>query len=168
LDDTNVHSDTDTLLARLTSARATLLDNLSNLDAAISSRNATEPDNTSIAAILEDTGTTLPSQIESATDEIVGSDGDTLETLSDQIDGTVTMGAGSNAVTITVTDGSNPIESVAVWITTDVGGSSVVAGTLYTDANGQVTFYLDNGSYYVWQQLAGYNFTTPESITVAG
>lgn len=97
-----------------------------------------------------------------------GADSDTLETLSDQIDDTCTLGTGASANTYTVVDGdSNPLDGVAVWVTTDVGGSNTVAsGT--TNSSGQVTFYLDAGTtYYIWRQLAGYNFTNPDTEVAA-
>ena len=47
---TKVPADIDTLISRLTAARAILMDNLSNLDVAVSTRNATAPDNTGITA----------------------------------------------------------------------------------------------------------------------
>ncbi len=78
----------------------------------------------------------------------------------------VTVGTGSVEWVITVDDGSDPLEGVAVWITTDEAGNNVVAGTLNTDTNGQVTFMLDAGTYYSWQQLGGTNFTNPTQITV--
>jgi hypothetical protein len=70
------------------------------------------------------------------------------------------MGAGGTENTITVTDDdSNPLDGVAVWVTTDEAGSNVIQGTYYTDAMGQVTVSLQApGTYYVWRQLAGYNF----------
>ncbi len=56
-------------------------------------------------------------------------------------------GIGAIAYTVTVNDGSsNPIDGVEVWITTDVAGVDIIAGTLTTDANGQVTFMLDAGT----------------------
>lgn len=77
------------------------------------------------------------------------------------------IGSGAITHTITVNDGVNPLEGVEVWITTDVGGTNVVAGTATTDSLGHVTFYLDAGTYYAWQQLTGYTFTNPTAITVA-
>ncbi len=58
------------------------------------------------------------------------------------------------------------IDGVAVWVTQDLAGDKVVAGTLYTDGQGLVTFWLDEGTYYVWKQLNGYNFNNPDQITV--
>ena len=98
-----------------------------------------------------------------------GADGDTLETLSDQIDG-VGGATGSGAISFPVTvndEDSNPIDGVEVWISTDSAGASVVAGTLSTDALGVVTFMLDAGTYYLWRQKSGYNFTNPVTITVS-
>lgn len=98
-----------------------------------------------------------------------GADGDTLETLSDQLDGVTTVGAGSNTVTLTIKNQSSVVvEGAAVWVTTDIGGNNVVAGTSYTDTNGQVTFKLDDGTYYSWKQLAPHIFTNPEVFVVAG
>jgi hypothetical protein len=92
---------------------------------------------------------------------------DSLESIRNAISGIdAQAGAGSTAAPVTVTDGSNPIEGVAVWVTRDEAGTDVIAGTLYTDTLGMVTFYLDVGSYYAWKQLAGYNFTNPEIFTV--
>jgi hypothetical protein len=76
-------------------------------------------------------------------------------------------GVGSVSYDITVCDSdSNPLDGAAVWVTTDIEGLNVVAGTLYTDALGNVTFMLDPGTYYGWQQLSGYNFTNPTSFSV--
>lgn len=74
-------------------------------------------------------------------------------------------GAGATAWDVTITVSGLPREGVEVWITTDSGGlNRVASGT--TDTLGNVTFYLDPGTYYVWKQLAGVNFTNPESMVV--
>lgn len=78
------------------------------------------------------------------------------------------VGSGALECTWTQKDSEEqPIDNVAVWITTDEAGTNVIAGTLYTDANGQVTFMLDAGTYYVWRELAGYNFTNPQEWSVS-
>lgn len=97
---------------------------------------------------------------------IVGADGDTLETLSDQLDGVATLGAGAVEEVITVTDGTDPLDGAEVWASTDSGGSNIVASGS-TDASGEVTFMLDAGTYYVWVQHAGYNATNPTEVTVS-
>jgi len=98
----------------------------------------------------------------------VGADGDTLETLSDQVDAITVQGSGAISYTVTIQDGdSNALDGAEVWVTSDEGGSNIVAGTLTTDANGQATFMLDAGTYYLWQQLSGYNFTNPATLTVS-
>jgi hypothetical protein len=77
-------------------------------------------------------------------------------------------GEGSEEWVITIKDGSNnPLDGVAVWVTTDSAGTNVVAGTLHTDALGVVTFMLDVGTYYRWAQRSGINFTNPSSFTVS-
>lgn len=98
-----------------------------------------------------------------------GADGDTLETLSDQIDGVGgSTGSGAISFPITINDeDNNPIDGVEVWVSTDNPATNVVAGTLSTDALGLVTFMLDAGTYYVWRQKSGYNFTNPVTITVS-
>lgn len=75
-------------------------------------------------------------------------------------------GSGANAETITITDGTSPLDGVNVWATTDSAGVNIVASG-YTNASGEVTFMLDSGTYYVWQQLAGYNFTNPQTLVVS-
>ncbi|MFP4354062.1 MAG: hypothetical protein ACLFUJ_02975 [Phycisphaerae bacterium] len=77
------------------------------------------------------------------------------------------LGPGSLAVTITVTDGTHPLDGAAVWITSDPGGGNLVAGTRHTNAAGQVSFLLDPGNYYVWKQLTGVDFTNPQAIEVS-
>ena len=77
------------------------------------------------------------------------------------------LGSGGIETTLTIQDASaNPIQGVEVWVTTDVGGGNTVAGSAYTDNFGNVTFYLDSGTYYVWKQKPGFNFTNPAEITV--
>jgi len=85
-----------------------------------------------------------------------------------EIDAVVPLiGSGAIEHTYTVTDGVNPLEGVGVWVTTDIGGSNVVAGTLTTNVSGVVEFMLDAGTYYFWSQKAGYNFTNPDTEAVA-
>jgi len=89
--------------------------------------------------------------------------------LVDNVDApisTISLGSGSVAWVVMVTDGSNPLDGVNVWATTDEAGSNVVARG-YTNASGQVTLMLDPGPYYFWKQLAGFNFTNPQQDTVA-
>jgi len=82
-------------------------------------------------------------------------------------DGTAGPGAKTTTHTIYEDDGVTPIEGCAVWITTDEAGNNVVAGTKYTDTNGQVTFLLDDGAYYRWKQKGGHEFTNPTAFTVS-
>ena len=74
------------------------------------------------------------------------------------------IGAVENTVTVTVDDVAEA--GVDVWVTSDEAGTSVVAGTLQTDVAGQVVFWLDVGTYYVWQQKSGFNFTNPDTLVV--
>jgi hypothetical protein len=76
-------------------------------------------------------------------------------------------GAGAIEHEVTVNEGGNPSDGAEVWVTTDIGGANVVAGTLSTDASGNATFMLDAGSYYLWAQKSGVNFTNPTAFTVS-
>ena len=98
-----------------------------------------------------------------------GSTAEEIDTLLSSTHGSGAWGSGGvGAVshTITVNSGGSPLDGVDVWVTTDVSGSNVAArGT--TNAFGQVTFFLDTGTYYGWKQLNGYSFTNPTEFTVA-
>ena len=60
----------------------------------------------------------------------------------------------------------NLLVGVMIWITSDIGGSKIIAGPFATNSGGQVTFQLPPGSYFAWRMLAGYNFDNPQAITV--
>jgi len=84
-------------------------------------------------------------------------------------DSVIAGGGGEGAISweVLVDDGTNPIDGVEVWITTDEAGEHVVAGTRTTNAMGIVTFMLDAGDYFLWKQIAGVEFTNPEAMTVS-
>jgi hypothetical protein len=141
-----------------------------------------------VDAILEDTGTTIPAQItglsipgappsaatiaDAVWDEVVtaghavGNSAAVKLVAAAAGLATSVAGLGAIANVITVTILGVPLQGVDVWVTSDEAGVTVVAGTLVTDVNGQVTFYLDAGTYYVWQQKTGYNFTCPDELIV--
>ena len=77
-------------------------------------------------------------------------------------------GAGAVELTYTLTepDLTTPIPDADVWATTDAPGTTVVASGR-TDQYGLITFYLDPGTIYIWRQKSGYNFTNPDTETVA-
>lgn len=58
-----------------------------------------------------------------------------------------------------------PIEGAEVMATTDLAGNNIVASGV-TDTFGNVTFYLDPGTYYIWREKPGFTFTNPESKVV--
>jgi hypothetical protein len=94
-------------------------------------------------------------------------------TVANQVDSNALTGGGSaigsGAISheITVNVGGSPSDGVEVWVTTDSSGTNVVAGTLVTDAFGKASFMLDAGSYYLWAQKSGANFTNPTSFSVS-
>ena len=81
-------------------------------------------------------------------------------------DGSV-QGAGAISHTVTISVDGSPASGVDVWVSSDVTGVNVVAGTLYTNNAGQATFLLDAGTYYLWAQRSGTNFTNPQEFTVS-
>ena len=76
-------------------------------------------------------------------------------------------GAGAIPWTVTVTVSGNPIDGAEVRITSDAAGNTAVAGPTYTDASGEADFLLDAGTYYMWVQVSGYDFTNPTTLTVS-
>jgi len=80
---------------------------------------------------------------------------------------TNTPGTGVYTCTITVQEADGtPIPQASVIIRNAGDTLTVASGT--TDAAGQITFYLDNGTYVVRLYKIGVNFTVPEALTVAG
>lgn len=78
------------------------------------------------------------------------------------------IGAGAITFVYTLTstvDGS-PIPDADVWVSNDLAGANVITSGR-TDNFGQITFYLDAGTYYVWREKAGWNFVNPDVETVA-
>jgi len=102
-----------------------------------------DSNSTQLAAILEDTGTTIPALINSDS------------------------GAGTIQHTYTITDSADgtPIDGVEVWVSTDAAGVNVIASG-YTNSSGIINFMLDAGTYYFWRKRSGYNFTNPDLETV--
>lgn len=97
-----------------------------------------------------------------------GANGDTLKTLSDQIDDVTTLGTGAITFTYTLTSSvdASAIADADVWVTSDSAGNNLLASGR-TNSSGQVTFYLDAGTVYVWRQKDGWNFDNPDIETVA-
>lgn len=99
-----------------------------------------------------------------------GADGDTLETLSDQID---TIGATSLPhewpYTVTDADSGDPISDVTVTLTSDSAGTVLLRSAI-TDSTGIATFYFKSAdvgtTVYVWRQKAGVNFTDPDTEVI--
>ncbi len=79
-------------------------------------------------------------------------------------------GTGSEEVTYKVTEPpeetGTAIAGVFVWVTTDAVGANIVASG-NTDNFGEVTFWLNPGTYYFWRQKYGYNFTNPDTEVVS-
>lgn len=64
--------------------------------------------------------------------------------------------------TLSVAGSSTAIQEAIIYVTSDVGGSNIIAGPKLTDENGQVIFYLNPGTYYFWRNKGGYTFLNPD------
>lgn len=80
--------------------------------------------------------------------------------------GAITDGGGAVSHTLNVKVGGVPVDGAEVRITSDEEGNTAVAGPLYTDASGNVVFWLDVGTWYAWIQSAGYDFSNPTTVAV--
>lgn len=79
----------------------------------------------------------------------------------------LSSGDGAVEVNLTIKDNlNNPLQDVEVWVTSDVLGQNVVAGTKETNVQGVVTFMLDPGLHYRWVQKNGFDFSNPQPFTV--
>jgi hypothetical protein len=142
-----------------------------------------------VDAVLVDTGTTIPATLSGIESDIADltsdlNDHDTdikadLVDLSDDVAdvktdtetiiaavGGIPVGAITWTYNVTNTVSGNPIADTDVWITTDIGGVNVIASGK-TDQNGDVTFYLDAGTVYVWRQKSGFNFENPDTEVIS-
>ena len=137
---------------------------VANIDATISSRLPTSSYSapSSITSLQADV-TSIKSTVTTNLDTTVSSRFPTSSWIA-PVSGS---GSISYPVTVTQSDGVTPIEGVQVWITTDLAGTNVIAGSLYTSSTGLATFVLDAGSYYLWRQISGWNFSNPQAITVS-
>lgn len=93
-------------------------------------------------------------------------DGSKELTLADVSGSSAGSGAISWDYTLTNSLTGLPIADADVWVTSDAGGTNVLASGR-TNASGVVTFMLDAGTVYIWRQKSGWNFTNPDQETVA-
>jgi hypothetical protein len=70
----------------------------------------------------------------------------------------------SYSVTNSVDD--TPIADVDIRVSTDSAGLNIIASGR-TNVSGVVTFYLTAGTYYIFRQKAGWNFTNPDTEVVS-
>jgi hypothetical protein len=138
-------------------------------------------------AILLDTGTTLETDIDAILAdtnelELDWKNGGRLDLILDAATAPTTAaidaalsathgagawggGAGGGAITFVYTLSSSTdgalIPDAYVWVTSNADGTGILAsGT--TNQYGQVTFYLDAGTVYIWRQKSGWNFVNPD------
>ena len=94
-----------------------------------------------------------------------GTAGSLLSTnLDARVSDAVAAGAGANTIVVTVDDGAAALDGAIVQART-VGGSVYQAAT---DADGIVTFLLDDATYEIYVGKPGYEFTNPTELVVNG
>ena len=122
-----------------------------------------------VTAILEDTSTTLPTDISAAgisqadVRAAVGLANADLDAQLATLGGN--FGNGANTVTITVQEdvGSTPLQFASVRVT---AGATTIVGT--TDAAGEIAFALDSGTWDVNVSAFGYSSLVSQSLVVSG
>ena len=122
---------------------------------------------TAVTEIQSGLSTLTSANVASAVLDAVASSYNTAGTIGAKITTAAgAAGGGSSTYTATIKDANGAtLDGVQVWATTDAAGSNTVASGV-TNSHGQVTFALDPGSYYLWRQRAGQNFTNPAGFTV--
>ena len=77
-------------------------------------------------------------------------------------------GSGSFTIDLVIKlDNTNTVGDCDVSVTTSSTSSTTnLIASGRTDANGNVSFQLDEGTYYVWRQKLGVNFDNPATLTV--
>lgn len=93
--------------------------------------------------------TTLTAAIWAALTSGLTTVGSVGKRIADYLDAAVSslIGSGAVTVTVTVTDGTDPLEGVPVTIR-DQAEAARVAGPINTDASGEAVFYLDDATAY--------------------
>lgn len=93
-----------------------------------------------------------------------------LTDVENKVDALGGTGVGSFTVSLTVKlSNGNTVGDCDVSLTTSSTSSTTnLVATGRTDPNGNVTFQLDSGVFYVWRQRLGVNFDDPAVLTVAG
>ncbi len=94
---------------------------------------------------------------------------DTMEKIRDAIgDIGSSAGAGANQHTYTVEYNGDPLPGVDVWVNSSSTNSEIgVVASGETDADGEVTFFLDAGTWYFWRRRLGYNLSNPDTVVVS-
>ncbi len=94
---------------------------------------------------------------------------DSLEAIRNRGDAAWITGggaSGSNTVTITIDDGTNPIQDVSVQLWNSGVSALVTYGT--TDTNGQVSVTANDATYKIKIRKGGYTFSAIETLVVSG
>jgi len=90
----------------------------------------------------------------------------------DTLPGTATtdssgVGAFEVSLTIKLSGGSLVPECDVVLTTSDGDPATDVYASVRSNSSAVCVFNLDAGTYYLWRQKAGFNFTNPATVTVS-
>ena len=90
-----------------------------------------------------------------------------LATINANVLTRTSLGGGAITFVYTLTSSvdASPLADADVWVTSDEAGNILLASG-HTNASGQITFYLDAGTVYIWRQKSGWNFANPDMETV--
>lgn len=99
--------------------------------------------------------------------------GDNLKAIEDAVAAlSVASGAGAFSVPLTIYQSGGVTlvpECDVILTTTSTSPSTNIYASGRTNASGVVTFHCDTGTYYIWRQKAGLNFSdNPKTLTVDG
>jgi hypothetical protein len=91
-----------------------------------------------------------------------------MDQLVDDID-VENLGPGNRVVRLTFEDADDGTPIADCWVTVYNLALTTKLAYAFTDSNGRVTFWLDDGSYYVMaRKLGQYTFNLPLQLTVVG
>ena len=116
------------------------------------------------ARTLTSFGTLVASIVNAVLDELIAGHLD-AGSVGEAIAAASGGGTGTSSITVTVDDGSAPIDGALVELTATSAHTGVLASG-YTDSLGQVTLLIDPGTYYVWVQHGRFNGTNPTTVVV--
>lgn len=90
------------------------------------------------------------------------------DSLEDIKDGQTGSGVGTFSVPLTIKLGDSTLvpECDVIVTTANTSPDTNIHANQRSNANAQVTFNMDEGTYYLWRQKSGINFVNPKTLTI--